>query len=139
MINKSMFFADAKIENYRDMKLDDILREHLLFKGTIGSDGTAENLEVKAKDLVSSGLFIYNLKANATNKQAIIYYCEREAQRRGIMSKGYIIVPPEIWKECDAINRDVRNRRDRHAQFEGDIHRVPIKVIKEGTSKEKFV
>ena len=111
MINKNMFFVESKIKDYRDMKLDDILREHLLFKGTIDSDGSSYNMEVKAKDLVSSGLFIYNLKANATNKQAIIYYCEREAQRRGIMNKGLIIVPPEIWKECNEINRDVKNNR----------------------------
>lgn len=111
MINKSMFFADAKIENYRDMKLDDILREHLLFKGTIDSDGTPYNKEVKAKDLVSSGLFVYNLKSNATNKQAIIYYCEREAQQRGIFSKGFIIVPPEIWKECNDVNKNIKKQK----------------------------
>lgn len=108
MINKSMFFADAKIKDYRDIKLDDILREHLLFKGTIDSDGTPYNKEVKAKDLVSSGLFVYNLKSNTTNKQAIIYYCEREAQQRGILSNGYIIVPSEIWKECNDININIK-------------------------------
>lgn len=111
MINKSMFFADAKIKEYRDMRLDDILREHLLFKGTFDFDGTPCNMEVRAKDLVSSGLFLYNLKANATNKQAVIYYCEREAQRRCIMSKGYIAVPSEIWNECNNINKDVANRK----------------------------
>ena len=109
MINKSMFFADATIDNYRDMKLDDILREHLLFKGTIGGDGKSCNKKVMAKDLVSSGLFLYNLKANATNKQAVIYYCEREAQRRDIMRDGYIVVPDELWNECNVTNERVRS------------------------------
>lgn len=92
MINKNMFFAEDKIKDYRDMKLDDILREHLLFKGTIDSNGMSCNMKVKVKDLVSSGLFVYNLKTNATNKQAII------------------IVPPEIWKECNDVNKNIKNR-----------------------------
>ena len=51
------------------------------------------------------GLFIYGLKDNATNKSAVSYYCEREAQRRLIIHDGLITVPEKLWKECDEYNR----------------------------------
>lgn len=104
-----MFFGEQKIQDYKDMKLKDILVEHLLFKGTRNSyTGEETNRAVEPAELVSSALFIYNLKSNATNKAAVKYYCEREARRKGIWNDKYgglIIVPDKIWSACDEYNR----------------------------------
>lgn len=105
MIDQKMFFSNRTIMEYRDMVLDDILKEYLLFKGTWDADDNAINKEVQIKDIVRSGLFVYGLKDNATNKSAVSYYCEREAQRRLIIHDGLITVPEKLWKECDEYNR----------------------------------
>lgn len=103
-----MFFGEQKIQDYKDMNLKDILVEHLLFKGTRNSDtGEETNRTVEPAELVSSALFIYNLKSNATNKAAVKYYAEREARRNGIWDDKYgdIIIPDKIWNACDEYNR----------------------------------
>ena len=133
MISKSMFFSnEVTIKDYRDIKLDDVLREFLLFKGTrnrsrrfisarsIAGDSIEILIdevhhEVSVKEIVSSGLFVYKLKANSTNMKAIEYYCEREATRRGLMNgdRTRIFVPKELWNECDEKNKEFTNGRDR--------------------------
>lgn len=110
MIDKRMFFADPKIEDYRDIILDDVLKEYLLFKGTIDTDGSEINKRVYLPNIVGSALFIYNLKSNQTNKDAVKYYCEREARRRLILDGNMIMVPKDIWNECNRINEQYKSR-----------------------------
>ncbi len=108
MINKTMFVGEPTIKDYRDMVLEDILREYLLFKGTIDEDGYSINTKVSPKDLVSSGLFVYGLKNNPTNRNSITYYCERQARQKLWMAKDKISIPMEIWEECNEINKKFR-------------------------------
>ena len=107
MIEKSMFYSEQKIQDYRDIKLKDILIEHLLFKGTRFANGEPTNKYVKPDELVSSALFVYGLKSNATNKAAVKYYAEREARRNGQWHEKWdaICVPDNIWNACDNYNR----------------------------------
>ena len=105
MINNNMFSGQPTIKDYRDIVLDDVLREFLLFKGTWDNNGNKTNEKVRPKDLVSSALFIYGLKDNATNKSSVAYYCEREARKRLLMLGDYIVIPTSIWRECDEYNK----------------------------------
>lgn len=105
MINRNMFSGEPTINDYRDMVLDDILKEYLYFKGTWDDRGNEINKAVAPKELVGSALFIYGLKNNPTNKRSAEYYCEREARRRLILRDGEIVIPAAIWKECDSYNR----------------------------------
>lgn len=107
MINKAFFFTEPTIKDYRDMKLDDVLKEFLLFKGTQNGD----NKSVKVKELISSALFVYGLKSNQTNKAAVTYYIEKEARQRMIFIKDSIIIPRELWDECDKYNKEHSRRR----------------------------
>lgn len=108
MINKNMFFTEPTIKDYRDIKLDEVLKEFLLFKGT--KDGG--NKKVNIKDLISSALFVYGLKSNVTNKKAIEYYLEKEARQRLIIENNTIVVPSILWDECDKYNREHSNRKE---------------------------
>jgi len=110
MINKSMFFTESNLKDYRDMSLDAILREYLLCKGTFDSDGKPVHKIVAPNMLIDSGLFVYGLKSNATNKAAVKYYCEREAQRRNLMSGNVINIPNDLWDECNKKNMDFCKR-----------------------------
>jgi len=101
MINKTMFIGEPTIKDYREMVLEDILREYLLFKGTIDEDGHSINTKVSPKDLVSSGIFVYGLKNNPTNRNSITYYCEKQARQKLWMAKDKISIPMEIWEECN--------------------------------------
>lgn len=106
MINKNFFFTEPKIQDYREISLDAVLKEYLLYKGTWDSKGNPTNEAVSAKDLIGSGLFVYGLKSNPTNRRAVEYYCCREAQRRLLLSdRGNVItVPKELWNECNEYN-----------------------------------
>lgn len=108
MINKVFFFTEPTIKDYRDMKLDDVLKEFLLFKGTQNGD----NKSVKVKELISSALFVYGLKSNPTNKAAVTYYLEKEARQRLIIENDTIVVPSILWDECDKYNREHSNRKE---------------------------
>lgn len=106
MIKDSMFFSERTITDYRDIVLDDVLKEYLLFKGTRDSDNKPMHQFVYIKDIIFAGLQIYSLKYNETNKKSVAYYCEREARRRNLYDDkdGLITVPVRIWNECDAKN-----------------------------------
>ncbi|MBO4499176.1 MAG: hypothetical protein J5732_02855 [Bacteroidaceae bacterium] len=102
------------------MDIREIIREHLLIKGTkektrIEGDTIVidTNHFVSPKDLVRSGLFIYGLKDNATNRSAIVYYCERWARINQIMEGPCIKVPEDLWKECDKKNCEFTQGKDR--------------------------
>ena len=106
MINKSFFFSEPKIKDYRDISLDAVLKEYLLYKGTWDDRKEPINKEVGTKQLINSGLFVYGLKSNPTNRRAIEYYCAREAQRRNLLTDdNQIKVPEEIWNECNEYNK----------------------------------
>jgi hypothetical protein len=120
MINKNMFYGDPTIENYRDMDIREIIREYLLTKGTwsrtwhIGEKPEPIHKEVSCKDLVTSGLFVYGLKDNPTNRKAVEYYCERWGHIHQIVDKHNVItVPADLWEECDKKNEEFTNGNDR--------------------------
>lgn len=105
MIKENMFFGERTLKEYRDIKLDDVIREYLLCKGTWDKDGEPINKKVHPKELVSSALYVYELKSNATNKRAMEWYCERAARIQQIMDGTLICIPAELWEECDRHNR----------------------------------
>lgn len=113
-----MFYGDPTLKDYRDMDIREIIREHLLTKGTWGKSFTKNGIErveinhcVHPKDLVPSGLFVYGLKDNPTNRTAVAYYCERWGRVHQIMSGSEIKVPSDLWKECDEKNREFTNMK----------------------------
>lgn len=120
MIKDNMFYGDPTLKDYREMDIREIIREHLLTKGTQGrlmaERGTIPcdiNRSVRPKDLVRSGLFVYGLKDNPTNRSAIEYYCERWARKNQIMTDGGSIkVPDDLWQECDEYNRKMTGRKE---------------------------
>lgn len=105
MIKENMFFGERTLNDYRDIKLDAVIREYLLAKGTWDKDGKPTNKKVSPKELVSSALYVYELKSNATNKRAMEWYCERAAKIEQIMDGSLICIPAELWEECDRNNR----------------------------------
>lgn len=115
-----MFFTEPTIKDYREMDVEKIIREHLLTKGTWSHPTLKDeksipiNKWVSPKSLVPDGLYTYGLKANATNKRAIEYYCERWARIHQIFDDrdGCIKVPDALWKECDEYNRKMTGRKE---------------------------
>lgn len=117
MIKDNMFYTEPTIVDYREMDIRAIIREFLLTKGTwTGSIWQAAppkptNRTVHPKDLVASGLFVYGLKDNATNKRAIEYYCEKWGHIHQIIDdRGVIRIPADLWEECDKENKEFTKR-----------------------------
>ena len=112
-----MFYGEPTLTDYREMDVQEIIKEYLLSKGTRGRDIKRNSIEINHEvlpsDLVSSGLFIYGLKANATNKQAVRYYCERYAHINQLWEGRLIKVPFALWEECDKKNEIFTNGNDR--------------------------
>ena len=108
-----MFFTEPTIKDYREISLPKVVEEYLLCKGTRKHDGTPINQKVKPRDLCSSALFVYGLKDNATNKAAVVYYCERQARRTDSMDGDFIKIPAEFWEKCDRNNYEFTNVNDR--------------------------
>lgn len=118
MIKESMFYGKPKLTEYSEMDIPSIIREYLLSRGgTRGRDLDGRVIEmnhaVSATNLVSSGLFLYGLKANTTNKRAVIYYSERWARKNNLMDGNKIRVPSELWEECDKKNEEFTMGNDR--------------------------
>lgn len=120
MINKNMFYGIPTINDYREMDVLEIIREYLLTKGTwsrpwrVGEMPEPIHKEVSCKDLVTSGLFVYGLKDNPTNRKAIEYYCERWGHiHQRIDEKNVISVPSDLWEECDKKNEEFTKGLDR--------------------------
>lgn len=121
MIKSSMFYGEPTIKDYRDMEIEKIIEEYLLIKGTwYKSPNNDEqpkpiNKEVNVRALVDSGLFVYELKCNATNKKAVEYYCERWGYIHQIIDEhGVITIPKEIWDKCDEYNNLMTGGNDRN-------------------------
>lgn len=115
-----MFYGYPTIKEYRDMEIEKIIEEYLLTKGTWYKSPFKNekpkqiNKEVSAKSLVSSGLFVYGLKDNPTNKRAVEYYCERWGHIHQIIGEhGVIRIPEDLWNRCDEYNRIYTNGNDR--------------------------
>ena len=51
MIGKNMFVGEPTIKEYRDISLEDVLKEFLYFKGTFDERQNPCNKEVHPKDL----------------------------------------------------------------------------------------
>ena len=108
-----MFYGESTLTDYREMDVREIMKEYLLFKGTRGHNTIEINHEVLPSDLVPSGLFVYGLKANATNKQAVRYYIERFAHINQLWEGRLIKIPFALWVECDQLNEIFTNGKDR--------------------------
>lgn len=111
MIKENMFYGQRTINEYREIHLEDVLFEYLLFKGTRTADNIPINRTVLPKELVSSALYIYELKSNPTNTRAMEYYCERQARQLQIMGidlfkKACINIPTDIWEKADMHNKE---------------------------------
>lgn len=121
MIKDNMFYGDPTLKDYRDMDIREIIREYLLTKGTWGNgiitkngiERVEINHEVHPEDLVTSGLFVYGLKDNPTNRTAVAYYCERWGRIHQIMDGSRIKVPDDLWNECDKKNLEFTFGNDR--------------------------
>ena len=120
MIKSNMFYGNPTIKEYRDMNIREIIREYLLTKGTWTrliykkEPPKPTHKVVHLKDLVSSGLFVYGLKDNLTNKRAIEYYCERWGHIHQLIDEhGVIQIPADLWEECDKKNEEYTNGNDR--------------------------
>lgn len=120
MIKNNMFYGEPTIKEYRDMEIEKIIEEYLLTKGTWYKSPFKNekpkqiNKEVSAKSLVSSGLFVYGLKDNPTNRRAVEYYCERWGHIHQIIGEhGVIRIPEDLWNRCDEYNRIHTNGNDR--------------------------
>lgn len=124
MIKSNMFYGDPTIKDYRDIDPREVIREFLLSKGTRQRNQIQNyvvievNHEVEPGDLIGSGLFVYGLKDNPTNKRAIEYYCERWARQNQIMEGRCIKVPKDLWQECDEKNKEFTNGNDRKPKEE---------------------
>ena len=105
MIGKNMFVGYPTIKNYRDLELEDILREFLYFKGTFDDENNPCNKEVSPKELCRSALWVYGLKDNPTNRTNVVYYCERQARQNLWFRRDHIVIPEEIWLDCNEYNR----------------------------------
>ena len=121
MIKDNMFYGLPTLKEYRNMEIEKIIEEFLMTKGTWYKSPFKNekprpiNKEVNVKALVSSGLFVYELKDNATNRRAVEYYCERWGHIHQIISNdGVIRIPDEIWNKCDEYNRVHTNGNDRN-------------------------
>lgn len=121
MIKSNMFYGDPTIKDYRDIDVEKIIEEFLLTKGTWYKPPFKDekpkpvNQEVTAKALVTSGLFVYGLKDNPTNRRAVEYYCERWGHIHQIIDdRGLIRIPRELWEKCDEYNRVHTNGNDRN-------------------------
>lgn len=113
MIAKNMFYSlNPALMDYSDMKLEDIIKEYLYFKGTWDNNGKPCNKFVSPKELVSSALWLYELIYNPTNKRNVLYYCEKRAREVGWMinEHGDIKVPKDIWNECNEYNKRMCNK-----------------------------
>lgn len=115
-----MFFTEPTIKDYRNMEIEKIIEEYLLTKGTWYKSPYKDeqpksiNKAVSAKSLVSSGLFVYGLKDNPTNRRAVEYYCERWGHIHQIIDdRGVISIPEELWDKADEYNRIHTNGNDR--------------------------
>lgn len=105
MIGKNMFVGEPTIKEYRDISLEDVLKEFLYFKGTFNEKNVAINEEVHPKDLCRSALWLYGLKDNPTNRTNVVYYCERQARQNLWVRRDHIVIPDEIWLDCNEYNR----------------------------------
>lgn len=112
MIKDNMFYGDKTIDDYREISLGAILREYLLYKGTWNQKGEPINKEVSIKDLVSSGLYVYGLKNNPTNRKAIEYYCMRKARIYLLISQNdTIVIPEKLWNSVDEYNKKMCKKK----------------------------
>lgn len=111
-----MFYGNRTIDDYRDIQLEEVLLEYLLFKGTRDPAGNPIHRTVLPKQLVSSALYIYELKSNPTNIRAMEYYCERQARQLQIMGidlfkEACINIPTDIWEKADMHNKEFTKKR----------------------------
>lgn len=111
MIKANMFYSESpKLHEYREMDLTAILKEFLFYKGTRDHENNPCNKLVSPTALCSSALWLYELKDNPTNRRNVVYYCEKKAREALWMTSPYILIPEDIWRECDEYNKKMTNR-----------------------------
>lgn len=103
--------VDASIlEAYENINLLDVIRETLLCKGVgvVNSDRY-----IYKKLLEDSALYLYDLKANATNRLFVGLTIDRLCQVHGLShekSDKLVMVPVDIYNEINEINNRYKRR-----------------------------
>lgn len=98
------------IQVYQQINIYDVIKETLLCKGV--EICTGDRLVAK-KYLEDSALYLYELKANSTNRLHVGLTIDRLCQRNGLCSdKGdkWVIVPKDIYCEVKEINDSYKTR-----------------------------
>lgn len=98
------------IQVYQQINIFDVIRETLLCKGV--EICTSERLVAK-KYLEDSALYLYELKANSTNKLHVGMTIDRLCQRNNLCtdrSDKWVRVPNDIYNEVKEINDSYKNR-----------------------------
>ena len=98
------------IQVYQQINIYDVIKETLLCKGV--EICTGDRLVAK-KYLEDSALYLYELKANSTNRLHVGLTIDRLCQRNGLCSeKGdkWVIVPRDIYCEVKEINDSYKKR-----------------------------
>ena len=98
------------LETYENINLFDVIRETLLCKG-VGA--VSSNGYISKKLLEDSALYLYDLKANATNRLFVGLTIDRLCQMNGLAhekSDKCVKVPVDIYNEVSAINNRYKDR-----------------------------
>lgn len=100
----------STLEAYENINLLDVIRETLLCKGVgvVNSDRY-----IYKKLLEDSALYLYDLKANATNRLFVGLTIDRLCQVHGLAhekSDKLVMVPVDIYNEVNEINNCYKRR-----------------------------
>ncbi len=99
------------LECYEDIDIFDVIREALLCKG----EGVVFDGKIHKKFLEDSALYLYGLKAGATNRLYVGMILDKLSIQNDLAdqkSDKYVKVPKEIYNEVKSINDKFSKRKD---------------------------
>lgn len=99
------------LECYEDIDIFDVIRETLLCKG----EGVVFDGKIPKKFLEDSALYLYGLKAGATNKLYVGMTLDKQIIRNDLADKKsdkYVKVPKDIYDEVKFINDKYRKGKE---------------------------
>ena len=100
----------STLKTYENINLYDVIRETLLCKGV----GVVASGYILKKLLEDSALYLYDLKANATNRLFVGLTIDRLCQVNGLAhekSDKLVKVPMDIYNEVSEINNRYKHSR----------------------------
>lgn len=98
------------IQVYQQINIYDVIKETLLCKGV---EICTDDRLVAKKYLEDSALYLYELKANSTNRLHVGLTIDRLCQQNGLCSEKsdkWVKVPEDIYDEVKAINDRYKQR-----------------------------